>query len=1019
MLEKKINDSALAFISDWRKRFEKQQKRYVISSTAAFIIAFAVCLSAFFWFQNRNYTRIINQNMNYIQDSAIQESNQIEHEMENVRIFVENLAGQYALLSLYNSGATIEERLEMLSDRNIFDRIAYISPDGKDTSLEGTANVADREYFIKALNGESGWQMLQESRVTKQSTVVFYAPIYVDGKIIGVMAGFYGEERLNDLFSYQLFNYEPNTYLLLGDGTVVANSQNDKVIGNMLDKLSQKTFVGATDYEQIREIIEDEERTTITFSFIDENKTSVGVIVQFSNSDWMILSVLPHNITSEMLSRANQAGTILLITIVSGVLLLIFVLLYFLNRQKGRFKDEMGNATDNLKVAIRDGEKKLSIIESLGNVFSSIYYVVLVDGRYQRIKDNEADTDKDNVLPEGVVNEGFAAYIENNIIDADKEKIYKFLEISTLSSYLEENDLVSLEYQRRDGGWRRLLIVPAGRDEDGTINSVVFALQKIDAEKQRELQTKKALQEAYEAAQMANEAKTTFLSNMSHDIRTPMNAIVGMTAIAASNIDNPEKVSDCLKKITSSSKLLLGLINEVLDMSKIESGKVDLFEEEFQLSDLIDSLISINQPLIKEKNHTLIVKINNVVHENVIGDITRLQQVFTNILSNAVKYTPNNGKIEITLSEKDNNEEAVGWYEIVFKDNGIGMSEEFQKNLFEPFTRAKDKRIVNIQGTGLGMPITKNIINMMNGNVTVQSRINEGTTVTISFALRLQQKEEDQYEEFIGLPVLVVDDDVISCESVCDILNSLSMSSEWVTSGREAVQKIAERHERQDDYYAVIVDWKMPDMNGVETTKEIRRRVGQDIPIIVISAYDWSDIEQEARDAGINAFLGKPLFKSRIVGLFSGLVENKHKAPQNMKEELKEYDFSGKRILLAEDNEINREIAVEILSMAGFTTETAENGKLCVEMFTDKEQGYYDIILMDIQMPEMDGYEAAKNIRALSHPDAKTIPIIAMTANAFTSDVRDALNSGMNGHISKPIDVNRLIKVLNENIGNK
>lgn len=1015
MLEKKINDSALTFISDWRKRFEEQQKRYVILSTAAFIIAFVVCMLAFFWFLGRNYARIINQNMNYVQDSAIQEADQIEREMENVRIFVENLAGQYAMLSLYNSGATIEERLEMLSDRNIFDRIAYISPDGKDTSLEGIADVADREYFIKALNGESGWQMLEESRVTKQSAVVFYAPIYVNREIIGVIAGFYGEERLNDLLSYQLFNYEPNTYLLLGNGTVVANSQKDKVTGNMLDKLSQKTFVGGTDYEQIHELIEGEERTMVTFSFIDGNKTSVGVIVQFPNSDWMVLSVLPHNITSEMLSRANQAGTILLITIVSAVILLIFVLLYFQNRQKGRLKEEMEIAADNLKAAIRDGETQLSIIESLGNVFSSIYYVVLADGRFQRIKDNGANADEGDVPSEGIINEGFGAYIENNILDFDKEKLYKFLDVSTLNSDLEENGMVSLEYQRRDAGWRRLLLAPAGRDQDGTINSVVFAVQKIDAEKERELQTKKALQEAYEAAQMASDAKTTFLSNMSHDIRTPMNAIVGMTAIAASNIDNPEKVSDCLKKITSSSKLLLGLINEVLDMSKIESGKVDLCEEEFQLSDLMDSLISINQPLIKEKNHTLIVKINNVVHENVIGDSTRLQQVLTNILSNAVKYTPNNGKIEITLLEKDNNKASIGWYEISFKDNGIGMSEEFQENLFEPFTRAKDKRIANIQGTGLGMPITRNIINMMNGNVTVQSRINEGTTVTISFALRLQQKEEIQYEELIGLPVLVVDDDVISCESVCDILDSLSMSSEWVTSGREAVEKIVERHERQDDYYAVIVDWKMPDMNGIETTREIRRRVGQDIPIIVISAYDWSDIEQEARDAGVNAFLSKPLFKSRIVGLFGGLVKDS----PNMKEELKEYDFSGRRILLAEDNEINREIAVEILSMVGVATETAENGRLCVEMFTDKEQGYYDMILMDIQMPEMNGYEAAGNIRALSHPDAKTVPIIAMTANAFTSDVRAALDSGMNGHISKPIDVNRLIKVLNEHIGDK
>lgn len=517
-----------------------------------------------------------------------------------------------------------------------------------------------------------------------------------------------------------------------------------------------------------------------------------------------------------------------------------------------------------------------------------------------------------------------------------------------------------------------------------------------------------ALKDAYEAADRASSAKTDFLSNMSHDIRTPMNAIIGMTAIAGAYIDDKERVQDCLAKITASSKHLLSLINEILDMSRIESGKLTLSEEEFNLSDLIENLLTMVRPQVAEKNHQLNVRIVDIEHEDVIGDSLRIQQAFVNIMSNAVKYTPDGGTINLTISERPTNKTRVGCYEFVFEDNGIGMSREFMKKLFTPFERAENEYSSKIQGTGLGMAITKNIVNMMNGDIKVKSVQGEGTTFTVTIFLRLQSVDDVSTEELAGLPVLVVDDDEICCQSTAEILKEIGMDSEWVTNGRTAVERVAQRHDNDDDFFAVILDWKMPDMDGLETAKEIRRRVGNEVPIIILSAYDWTDIEMEARAAGVDAFISKPLFKSRLTSLFKGLAGEETEEPRNELEDIAQSDYSDKRILLVEDNEINREIAVEILGMTGIQIETAENGKIAVDMVSDSADGYYDLVFMDIQMPVMNGYDAASAIRSLGRKYTNRLPIVAMTANAFAEDVVATKNAGMNEHIAKPLDLGKL-----------
>ena len=442
------------------------------------------------------------------------------------------------------------------------------------------------------------------------------------------------------------------------------------------------------------------------------------------------------------------------------------------------------------------------------------------------------------------------------------------------------------------------------------------------------------------------------------------------------------------------------------------SGKVDLVLEDVSLPDVVDNIVSICRPMMVAKEQEFKVNIFNVHGEHVITDGDRLQQVFMNLLSNAIKYTPEGGKISLTINELKSELPTKGNYEFIFTDNGIGMSDEYVQHVFEPFARAEDERISKIQGTGLGLAITQNIVQMMNGTIEVQSRLGQGSTFTVSVPLELQLKEEQEHEELSGLPVLVVDDEQAVCESATMLLQELGMRGSWVMSGAEAVERVVEAHERRDDFYAVILDWKMPDMDGLETVRVIRKRVGPKVPIIIISAYDYSNIEKEFITAGADAFISKPLFKSKMLHVLQLFCDTyKDDCDGDIVPELHK-ELAGKKVLLVEDNELNREIAVELLEMQGLKVEAAENGKVAVEMFAMSVPGYYDVVLMDIQMPVMDGYEATAALRALPRRDAVSIPILALTANAFITDAGKAKNAGMNDHITKPINLDVLFAAL-------
>ena len=523
------------------------------------------------------------------------------------------------------------------------------------------------------------------------------------------------------------------------------------------------------------------------------------------------------------------------------------------------------------------------------------------------------------------------------------------------------------------------------------------------------------LQVAVEKAESANRAKSTFLSNMSHDIRTPMNAIIGFTTLALSNIDDTDRVKDYLAKTLASSNHLLSLINDVLDMSRIESGKIHLEEVEVNLSDVLHDLKTIVSGQIYAKQLELYMDAMDVTDEDVYCDKTRLNQILLNLLSNAIKFTPAGGTVSVRVRQLAGKVHGCGQYEFRIKDNGIGMSQEFAQKIFEPFERERTSTVSRIQGTGLGMAITKNIVDMMGGTIEVQTAQGKGTEFTVCVPMRAQteQRPVEKITELEGLKALVVDDDFNTCDSVTKMLVKVGMRAEWTLSGKEAVLRARQSIEMSDVYHAYIIDWRLPDMNGIEVTRQIRS-LHDDTPIIILTAYDWSDIEVEAKAAGVTAFCSKPMFMSDLrETLMSSLGQKPADAVQRLLPE-KNADFKGKHILLVEDNELNREIAQEILREYGFLVDTAENGAVAVEKVSTAAPGSYDLVLMDVQMPIMDGYTATRKIRALDDPALAKLPILAMTANAFDEDRRNALESGMNGFLSKPIVIGDLVQELHK-----
>lgn len=719
----------------------------------------------------------------------------------------------------------------------------------------------------------------------------------------------------------------------------------------------------------------------------------------------------PQDLTFAQYMQANP-GIMLLVAliIVLGVVIILALLCW------ARWKGKILQASEETNKKLED---QLAIVRALSRDYLNIYAVNTKEDTARVVKlegyiTSGLEKNSQKTFPYTSL---VKRYAEERVYSEDRQE---FLEALSIEKLIEKFDS-DTEYT---GSYRVLV--------DGIIHNYQFTYVKVDGERskggftvlagfrnideivRKEQEQKQTLAEALAQAQHANHSKTAFLNNMSHDIRTPMNAIIGFTSLAATHIDNGEIVHNYLDKIMTSSKHLLSLINDVLDMSRIESGKVRINEEETSLPEIMHDLKTIVQADVKAKQFEFYIDTLDITNETIICDKLRLNQVLLNILSNAMKYTQPGGTVSVRIIQTESDPDGYASYQFRIKDSGIGMSEEFLKHLFEPFERERTATVSGIQGTGLGLAIAKNIIDMMNGTVEVESEVGKGTEFTISFRFRTvdQPHRTEHLEKLANLRALIVDDDVNTCMSVSKMLSSIGMNPDWTTQGKEAVVRTQFAIEENKPYSVYVIDWLMPDMNGIEVVRRIRKVIGDTATIIILTAYDWADIEEEAREAGVTAFCSKPIFLSELHQILAA----PYYAAEPQEDTAEEPDgfLKGKKILLVEDNEINQEIAQEILGAAGLVIDTVGDGTEAVDRIKKVEAGTYDLILMDIQMPIMDGYEATRQIRALEDSARASVPIVAMTANAFEEDKQKALEAGMNSHVAKPIDISKLMVTLKD-----
>ena len=801
----------------------------------------------------------------------------------------------------------------------------------------------------------------------------------------------YYNDAVLRLLDNSAFEGNASNYVLYPDGRVVIdNSVNRKeTIYNFIAMLRSYSDLSEEQITELSNAFAQGRSGNMKVKLGDTSYYLVyeGTAVQ----SWTMLGLVPVSIVNASLDKLWSYTIQIVVGIAFGLAVLVILLIVRRNRATVRRK--------NTEILYRDELfRKLSL--NVDDVF------LMLDAKTSKTDYVSPNIGRLLGIPWKKVRQDVHALAElrpQNDPDRDKN----FLEGLSRGEQ-REWDAAYLHQETRELRWFH--IIAMGSEVEGRTKYIL-----VMSDRTADKQINQALSDAVAAAETANRAKSTFLSNMSHDIRTPMNAIIGFTTLALSNIDDKERVKDYLAKTLASSNHLLSLINDVLDMSRIESGKIHLEEVEVNLSDVLHDLKTIVSGQIYAKQLELYMDATDVTDEDVYCDKTRLNQILLNLLSNAIKFTPAGGTVSVRVRQLAGKVHGCGQYEFRIKDNGIGMSPEFAKKIFEPFERERTSTVSRIQGTGLGMAITKNIVDMMGGTIEVQTSQGKGSEFIICLPMRTQDEHRpvEKITELEGLKALVVDDDFNTCDSVTKMLVKVGMRAEWTLSGKEAVLRARQSIEMSDVYHAYIIDWRLPDMNGIEVTRQIRS-LHDDTPIIILTAYDWSDIEVEAKAAGVTAFCSKPMFMSDLrETLMSALGQKLTDASQELLPE-EDADFKDRHILLVEDNELNREIAQEILREYGFRVDTAENGAVAVEKVRTAAPGSYDLVLMDVQMPVMDGYTATRQIRALEDPALAGIPILAMTANAFDEDRRNAMESGMNGFLSKPIVIGDLVQELHK-----
>ena len=972
------------------KRNRRLRQKWLSAACAILLLVF---LAAGFCVRYLSFvSQIIYQESTSHLEEVLHKSNNMLNQMVRKNLTYLHLYNRF--LESTSDEAEIQTYIDKAQQDTGFASFYFLSYDGNYTTVTGETGYLGLQTNLDEMLADGDDIVMNSALPGKPQLLVFVCP-ETQGSYRGfaydaIAISYYNDAVLR-LLDNSAFQGNASNYVIYSDGRVVIdNSVNRKeTIYNFIAMLRDHSDLNEEQILDLSNAFAQGRSGNMKVKLGDTSYYLVyeGTAVQ----SWTMVGLVPVSIVNASLDKLWSYTIQIVVGIAFGLAVLVILLIVRRNRATVRRK--------NTEILYRDELfRKLSL--NVDDVF------LMLDAKTSKTDYVSPNIGRLLGIPWKKVRQDVHALAElRSQNDPDRDK--NFLEGLSRGEQ-REWDAAYLHQETRELRWFH--IIAMGSEVEGRTKYIL-----VMSDRTADKQINQALSDAVAAAETANRAKSTFLSNMSHDIRTPMNAIIGFTTLALSNIDDKERVKDYLAKTLASSNHLLSLINDVLDMSRIESGKIHLEEVEVNLSDVLHDLKTIVSGQIYAKQLELYMDATDVTDEDVYCDKTRLNQILLNLLSNAIKFTPAGGTVSVRVRQLAGKVHGCGQYEFRIKDNGIGMSEEFAKKIFEPFERDRTSTVSRIQGTGLGMAITKNIVDMMGGTIEVQTAQGKGSEFIIRVPMRAQAEHRpvEKITELEGLKALVVDDDFNTCDSVTKMLVKVGMRAEWTLSGKEAVLRARQSIEMSDVYHAYIIDWRLPDMNGIEVTRQIRS-LHDDTPIIILTAYDWSDIEVEAKAAGVTAFCSKPMFMSDLrETLMSALGQKLTDASQELLPE-ENADFKDRHILLVEDNELNREIAQEILREYGFRVDTAENGAVAVEKVSTAAPGSYDLVLMDVQMPVMDGYTATRQIRALEDPALAGIPILAMTANAFDEDRRNAMESGMNGFLSKPIVIGDLVQELHK-----
>ena len=968
------------------------KKQSAVIATIVLLVGIILCSVQYFRFVSKT---VYQESVSHLTE-IFQQSNRSLTELVNKNLTYLHLWSEF--LQTASSESEICDYINKAQKETEFSNFYFLSADGNYITVTGETGYLGLQENIED-------QLVQESDIItnavlpgKPQMIVFASPKQ------GIFKGFeydaiaiaYDNADIIKVLDISAFDGNASGYVIHSDGRVVIDHSSDSwgTVYNFFGILREHSHLSE---EEITKLSEELKQGNTGAMLVELNGTKYYLVYEKSEiQDWTLLGIAPAKIVNASMNKLQFITLLIMGIIMFGIALYIIVVILWKNKVSLKKKDT--------EIMYRD-----ELFQKLSMNVDDVFLML------------DAETSKvDYVSPN--IDKLLGITVEQMQKDIHVlRKLHPQDSTNRMKNHLEglmvqEQREWEFEYIQQKTRERRWFHIVAMCSEVVGKKKYILVMSDRTADKQKN----QALSEAVHAAETANRAKSTFLSNMSHDIRTPMNAIIGFATLAVSNIDNKTRVQDYLSKILSSGNHLLSLINDILDMSRIESGKIHLEETEVNLSEVLHDLKTIISGQIHAKQLELYMDAMDIMDEDVYCDKTRLNQVLLNLLSNAIKFTPAGGTVSVRIRQFQGTKKGRSMYEIRVKDTGIGMSREFAQRIFDPFERERTSTVSRTQGTGLGMAITKNIVDMMGGMIEIQTEKGSGTEFIVRLDLRIQAEHQrmEKIVELEGLKALVVDDDFNTCDSVTKMLVKVGMRSEWTLSGKEAVLRARQSLELGDAFHTYIIDWRLPDMNGIEVTRQIRS-LGDDTPIIILTAYDWSDIEVEARAAGVTAFCSKPMFMSDLRETLLNAIGQKQNNRTDAIPASVNADFKNKQILLVEDNELNSEIAVEILKEYGFRVDTAENGVEAVERIRNSTPGEYDLVLMDVQMPVMNGYEATHQIRSLDNPELAGITILAMTANAFDEDRKKALEAGMNGFLSKPIIIEELIHTLQSNLETK